>query len=242
MWLRRIRNSAARRGLWHTLGLVPRGTAEAIVRALGFRKRVDEAGLEFDRQFGINTAGRIPLGELTVHSDNVLLGRLYAPASITLAKSLLDRLPISHAQFTFIDFGSGMGRVALFASTYAFKQVYGVEFAEELHGIAVENGNKTQLLIQRQSPVRFECMDAVDYQIPDGNMVCFFFNPFETPVMKKVVGNIVESLRRKPRECYLIYVRPLARAAIDACGVWTSLETGELHVIYRYVGQETDGS
>jgi hypothetical protein len=234
MWGRRILTSVARRGLWPTLKLAPGGAADAILRAAGFRKRLDDAGLDFDRRFGITTAGRIPLGELTVHSENVLFGKLYAPASVPLVKSLLDRLPISHPNFSFIDFGSGMGRVVLFASTYPFKEVRGVEFAEELHGIALENRDKTVNLAERHAPVRFECMDAVDYRIPDGNLVCFFFNPFEAPIMNKVIANLVESLRGTPRECYLIYVRPLARKVIDACGVWTPVEEDELHVIYRY--------
>jgi len=145
-------------------------------------------------------------------------------------------LHIPHNQFSFIDFGSGMGRVALFASTYPFKEVRGVEFAQELHNAAVQNGHKTAHLPKRQAPLQFDCMDAANYEIPDGNLVCFFFNPFEAPVMNKVIANLMESLRGKPRECYLIYVRPLARAVIDACGVWTLVETGELHIIYRYDG------
>src|ERR1700674_1900831 len=107
MWLRRISNSVARRGVWPTLQLVPTGAVDVTIRALGFRKRHDEAGLEFDRQFGIKTTGRIPLGQLTVRSDNVLYGRLYSPASITMVKSLLESLPIAYNQFSFIDFGSG---------------------------------------------------------------------------------------------------------------------------------------
>jgi len=236
-----MHNSVARRGLWPTLRLVPNGAVDAIIRALGFRKRDDEAGLEFDRQLGISTCGRISLGELTVHSDNVLLGRHYSPVYVTILRSLIDNLRISHAEFSFVDFGSGMGRVALFAATYPFREVRGVEFAQELHDVAVDNANKTAHSRQRQAPVRFDCMDAVDYPIPDGNLVCFFFNPFEAPVMKKVVGNLAESLRRKPRKCYLIYVRPLSRAAIEAYGVWTALELGETHVIYHFDGRSAVG-
>jgi len=241
MWQHRLQNSIARRGMWATLRMMPRGGVDAIVRGLGFRERDDEAGREFDRQLGISTCGRIPLGELTVHSGNVLCGRLYSPVSITILRSLIDNLRIPHAEFSFVDFGSGMGRVALFAATHPFKEVRGGEFAQELRDVAVDNANRTAHLPQRQAPVHFDCMDAVDYPIPDGNLVCFFFNPFEAPIMKKVVGNLTESLRRKPRKCYLIYVRPLFRAAIEAYGIWTTLEVDETHAIYLFDGSRAAG-
>ena len=61
---------------------------------------------------------------------------LYQPTSPKIATAILSRLELDYPQYTFIDFGSGKGRVLLIASGFPFKAVIGVEFAEELHRVA----------------------------------------------------------------------------------------------------------
>ena len=47
--------------------------------------------------------------------------------------------------------------------------------------------------------------DARFYQIPPTVSVFFFYNPFIWSIFEPVVENILESLRRHPRETRLIY-------------------------------------
>jgi len=46
---------------------------------------------------------------------------------------VLEKLSINHSEFTFIDFGSGKGRVLFLASEYPYKKIIGVELARMLH-------------------------------------------------------------------------------------------------------------
>ncbi len=189
---------------------------------------------EFDQSMGITTSPVVRLVALTVKSENVLMGSTYVATPASLLRKVIDGLTIDYSDFTFVDFGSGMGRVVLYAARFPYKQVIGVEFAEELHAAAEENVRNTNSAPERQSPIRLYCMDAVAFDPSAGNLVCFFFNPFAARVMEKVVGNLTRSLTNNQRECILVYLHPLERAVIDANPQWEVQEEGQSHVIYRF--------
>jgi len=48
-------------------------------------------------------------------------------------------LPHDVSSHSFVDYGSGKGRVLLVASDYAFKKIVGVEFSKVLNDVAVAN-------------------------------------------------------------------------------------------------------
>ena len=240
-YIRQLRNSIARRGFWPALRLAPRDLEYMAYRLVRRFRRPDPEDVafereeeEFDRAMGMTTAPVVRLVGLTVKSDNVLLGSTYVPTPVYLLRPALDGLSIHHSDFTFVDFGSGMGRVVLYAARFPFKQVIGVEFAEELHAAAEQNVRNTEGAPERLSPIRLYCMDATEFQLPQGNLVCFFSNPFAAPVMEKVVGLLTRSLVDQRRECLLIYLFPIERALIDADRHWEVLEERQSSVIYRF--------
>jgi SAM-dependent methyltransferase len=197
-------------------------------------RRTDLEGDDFDREMGISTSENIPLGALTVNSANAVLGRKYVASPMSVLRPIFEKLSIHYSDYRFVDFGSGMGRVVLYAARCPFREVIGVEFAAELHAAAQDNVRKTESLPERQAPISLYCMDAAEFSIPDGNLICFFFNPFEAPVMEKVVAHLTESLIQNPRDCMIIYVNPLARIVFDDNPRWTLQEQGEFHVIYQF--------
>jgi SAM-dependent methyltransferase len=194
----------------------------------------DREEQDFDRDMGISTYPIVRLVGLTVNSDNVLLGSTYVASPVSLLRPVLDGLSLHHPDFTFIDLGSGMGRVVLYAARFPYKQVIGVEFAEELHAAADQNMRDAVDAPARLGPIRLYCMDAVDFEPPNGNLVCFFFNPFASPVMEKVVSRLTRSLRNDPRDCIVIYLHPLERAVFDTNGHWEVQEEGQSYVIYKF--------
>ncbi|MGB6232555.1 MAG: hypothetical protein WBF46_03705 [Candidatus Acidiferrales bacterium] len=109
-------------------------------------------------------------------------------------------------EFTFVDFGSGKGRVLVAAASHAFKTVIGVELCSDLHLAAVKNISKARRL-RCQSVVSVN-MDARDFSIPQTPCVLFFYNPFIGAIMEKVLSNIRESLRAHPRPAFVIYLNP----------------------------------
>jgi|GEM_PF-1443760 len=163
----------------------------------------------FDRKYGVKTAGRNYLPDLTTASNNYKECFWYEPMSAKIFRQIMRQLHIPFDQFEFIDFGSGKGRVLFLASEYGFKKITGVEFAQELHHIAGEN-----IAIWRsnnaQSQNIFEniCTDATNFPIPKSPLVIFFNSLFKGTVMDRVINNVLTSYAMNPREIALIFYGP----------------------------------
>ena len=127
------------------------------------------------------------------------------------------------AEDVFIDFGCGKGRVLLAASQYGFKRVEGIELAGELCEIARNNIAAFASKQRLKTEFRVVQQDAGTYEVPDDANYFYFFNPFGEQVMRSTMGNIVNSLQRRPRAATLIYCNPLCRRCIEETGVFHAL-------------------
>jgi Histone methylation protein DOT1 len=162
----------------------------------------------YDWRHRVDTGGKKGLAELTVSSNNVTLGNSFQPTPPRTVRVLLQQLPINYSEYVFIDFGSGKGGVLLVAAEFPFREVIGIEFAEELHLIAERNICQYRGL--RLCPtVRSVHSDAVQFQFPPKPLVLYFFNPFHRLIMEQVLVNLMESHRMNPREFLLLYQAPL---------------------------------
>ena len=70
--------------------------------------------------FGVSSEGSIALRELAIDSENRTLGFPYVPSPGLLVDTLLVQPRGDLGRFSFVDFGSGKGRVLLVASHYPF--------------------------------------------------------------------------------------------------------------------------
>jgi predicted RNA methylase len=104
---------------------------------------------------------------------------------------------------TFIDFGSGKGRVVILAAKMGFKKVIGVEFSKELCDICNQNIRKLKL-----DNVEIINEDAVKLEIPINTSVFFFFCPFSEQVFLKVLDKVSLSILKTPRKAYVVSVNP----------------------------------
>jgi len=150
------------------------------------------ATFDFDRKHGTDTDGEIPV-ELLDHTAGVAPQR---------------ELPIERSEYTFVDLGSGKGRVVLLASQFGFGRVVGIEASPTLHQIAGQNlrawakdGNDTRNLELRRE-------DAAITEIPEQPCVVYLFNPFRERTVARVLLNVKWSLQRAPRDLWLIYYNP----------------------------------
>jgi hypothetical protein len=144
----------------------------------------------YDTFHGVQTCGDVPIDGLTVRGMSSVQGLKYQPNPPGTTRHLLDSLSIDFPRTTFIDMGSGKGRVLLVAAEYPFKEVLGIEFAEQLHEIAVQNIRSYRGRLRCRT-VRSLCLDAVDFILPGGPLLLHFFNPFPGPVLQRVLSNIV---------------------------------------------------
>lgn len=124
----------------------------------------------------------------------------------------LSALGINPEEFTFVDFGSGRGRVILTAASLPFKQCIGVEFSRTLHTEARENiDNYPRHLLSCADNVALN-LDARHFELPAGNIVAFFFNPFLGTVLDQVAANIERAAREANRKVYVIFANTTGAA------------------------------
>jgi SAM-dependent methyltransferase len=170
------------------------------------RRQAFEEEQRFDQSLGIETAGIVRLDELKIDSPNRIAGSRYQATSPALFRQLINRINIDHRQFSFIDFGSGKGRVLMLASEFQFRCVTGVEFSKQLHEIALRN--IAAYPRERVACGRLEsiCIDATEFELPTDPLVLYFYNPFELRVWQIVLARLQRSLERCPRPVYILFI------------------------------------
>lgn len=149
------------------------------------------------------------LSSLTIDSENQLLGVEYTPTPVLVLSWIFQSLKINEPDWTFVDIGSGRGRVVIAASKRDFKKVIGVEFAEELHREAANN-----LSIQSRDALELDRVkllhaDATRFEIPDGPCVFYLFNPFQESVLEGFLNNAIQSYEAFPRPMIFAYSNPV---------------------------------
>jgi SAM-dependent methyltransferase len=191
----RLRRALQRYGVWGTIAKCAR-IAAATPRTLRARRR----DRTFDARYAIDTAGIVHLHELDVTGANVRYGVRYEPTNPEWFRDLIGWLPIDYRDFVFVDFGAGKGRALVLASEFPFKRIVGVEFSSTLAEIARRNVER----LSERADFEVRCTDAVDYELPDEPCVLYFYNPFASPVLQKVLANIRRSLERMPRHLFIV--------------------------------------
>jgi hypothetical protein len=170
------------------------------------RRRSRERQIAFDRELNIETTDIVHLNALAVGGTTAEHGTGYQPSDPDLFSGIVRSLTIDLGKYTFVDFGSGKGRVVLMAAMLPFRRIVGVEFAEALHQIACDNKARFPTDKLRCEHVELLRMDAVDFVIPEGPLVLYFHNPFDKVVMDRVASNISRSATQRPRPIYVILV------------------------------------
>jgi SAM-dependent methyltransferase len=200
---------------------------------LGTRLRRAYHGWTFDRTFGVDTAGLI---ERPVPSAGGIaeLGRPYDGSNPSNFNRIIRGLKLRHEEFSFVDFGSGKGRVLLLAAAFPFRNITGVEWSADLHETAARN-----ISIYRGpracSDVRSYCMDAAELPIPQGKCLLYFFNPFKDEIMARVIENVTRSFEADPREMVVVYVNPKSRNILDRQQFIQAVTDRGWFVVYRAV-------
>ena len=139
------------------------------------------------------------------------------PTALRAGRHILRDLPVSDfSHYTFIDMGSGKGRMLLLAAELPFRRIIGVEFASDLHALAVRNvksyRNARQACFQLE-PVN---VDAMQYVFPIEPLLVYFFYPFHQSVMEPVIENLGRSLAEHPRDVIVVYHNPALSGIIEA--------------------------
>jgi predicted RNA methylase len=198
----------------------------------------------FDWRHNISTCGIASLAQMTIKGDNARHGVRYEPCHPKFLIETLRALAIQHEHYTFIDLGSGKGRVLLVASEFSFREVIGVEFARELHEIACENIRRYRSASQKTRHVRSVHDDAISFDFPASPLVLFLANPFGPEVLVPILRRLQTSLASHPRDAIIVYAAPDHGDLIERETMLTCIERRVYHNTYRTATSTTpqDGS
>ncbi len=185
-------------------------------------------GWWFDTTRRVDTSGFVGLDKLTLVGSNKK-GHEYLAARPAVVRPILRSLPIrNHSEYTFVDLGSGKGRILFLAAEYGFRKVEGVEFALELHEAAVANIHRYRHSGQHRPRIESVNLDAADYEFPRDNLVVYLFNPFGANVMEKVMSNLAASIQEHPRHVIMVIVWPELAPLADRAP-WLELHSQARH-------------
>lgn len=194
------------------------------------RKRRRYGDLDYDWEFRVDTTSA------TVGWRTRLLGLLhsqYQPIESELFREIMSSLDIDFRQFTFLDIGSGKGRVLLLAAEYPFRRVTGIELLPELNSVAQDNIRKYSTEKRACREVETLCGDAIEFVFPADSIVVFLFNPLPESGLKKVVGNLEASLQETPRPAYVIYANPVLEEIFTSHSTLTKIGGTHQYSLFR---------
>lgn len=177
----------------------------SLIGFLPARRRASEQKSPFDEQFNVDTAGVVRIASLDISSPNYIHARYYKASNPEYLRDALGNLGIDYRNYTFLDFGSGKGLALLVASEYPFRHIIGLEFGAELHRIAEQNIGRYRSSTQQCRSIRSVCADATTFELPGEPLVCYFYEPFEAPVLKKVLDNFASWIAGKSKPLIIIY-------------------------------------
>jgi hypothetical protein len=189
----------------------------------------------FERQFGAATGFVIPVGRLDFDEEARSHAEPYFPSSYLFLHEAFAASGLDCRNQVFVDFGCGMGRALLFASTLPFKRIVGVELSPSLCRSAEQNLERYYRSRGKTTPEW--CVvnaDARLFIIPDDATVFYIFNAFDATIVGKVLDNIVASVLAHPRKCYLIYINPIHDGLVTKRGFKKITNCTTDYVIYAH--------
>jgi SAM-dependent methyltransferase len=155
----------------------------------------------------------------------------YEPTPPRIVDEVLAALPVEPSALTFVDLGSGKGRVVLLASRHPFRAVVGIEHRASLHAAADRNRQIFERSGEVCSPIHLLCGDVARYPLPDGPILVWLFNPFGPDVLRPLVQRL-----QRP-EVYVAYVLPIHHDLLQDAGFCELARGGDSDWPWQILGR-----
>jgi predicted RNA methylase len=146
--------------------------------------------------------------EISFRGTAGLFASHYHPAPARVIFHALNDLPIRHEDYVFVDFGSGKGRALLVAANFGFRKVIGVEASPALNDVALQNIARYRSDQQKCRAIEAHCMDCLEFECPDENIILYMYHPFAASVLRDVLARVAQRFSRSSREIYIVYLSP----------------------------------
>jgi SAM-dependent methyltransferase len=254
----------------HTVAQVAEAAYRFFREFLPGRRKAKYGDMDYDFDHSVDTTrANVGFREQLIAA---LSGHQYFPTEPWLFEQMMEALSVRQSafsretglqDFTFVDLGSGKGRVLLMAAPYGFKKIIGVEFMPEWHRVAQENirkfaehskenpdelcgtgthgaaekmkneGTDKSACATKAQAIEALCMDARDFDFPAGPLVVYLFNPFPEPVLAAVLDRLRHSLLLAPRPVFVAYRYPEFDSLLERCGWLTKIAGTEQWAVWR---------
>lgn len=179
------------------------------------------SGLFFDWRFNVSTHEPLDRFDLDVTDESKMSAWSYVACSPSRFSKVMNMLDINPSEYTFVDIGSGKGRVLIMAAQRGFKSIIGVEFSMSLHKTALQNiHNYQQLKNHNFAMIQLLNIDAIKFQIPKEPCVLCLFNPFQAPVMEKFLAQLQLQIQDRKTPLFVFYIHPTEKLLIEKTGIF----------------------
>jgi len=170
----------------------------------------------FDWRHGVETGARVAVAELTDLDERLARHAVhYEATSIPKFERALRLLGPRVAGFTFIDLGSGKGRVLMLAARHPFRRIVGVELSASLHATARANVAAFTARHGNSPSIECVCADASAHDLPEGDLVVFLYNPFDATLLALARDRMLAACEREPRKLAVVYINPLHHSIFE---------------------------
>ncbi len=232
-WLRDVRNwwkdERTRTSFSSTTRIFAKALWEFSRDSTPSRKRQRFGDMDFDWEFRVDTtSARVGWRERLMGE----LHSLYQPTEPDAFRKMMLRLPVSFHEFTFIDIGSGKGRVMLMAADYPFRRIIGLELLPALHAIAEQNRAKYKSGTQQCFQLEPICCDVCDFEFPPEPSLLYLFHPLSRADLRRFLVHLQRSLEDQPRPVYAVYYNPVFDFIFEETNILRRIEWGDHYAIY----------
>ena len=172
----------------------------------------------FDARHGTDTNADLTPREAAIPIERRRGATLYLPTMDQDLEAILAALPWSETlrrRSSFVDLGSGKGRVVFLAAMRAFRLVIGVELSPVLHEVATKNLAIMESSGVLASPVDLVLEDAAAFEPPDHPVLTYLYHPFRDDIAREAIARLVRSVERKPRPAAILYCHPTMQPCIS---------------------------
>ncbi len=172
------------------------------------------AGRRFDADHHVTTEALIFLGELDPEAvgPSIEFATHYEPTPLPDADRCLDLFKGPLTDTTFVDIGSGMGRMLFVAARRPFRTIVGVEISPALHEVAKDNLARIDRSTFACNDLRLVRAEVGRFVLPRGDLALYLYNPFRA----EVLAPLAERLATREGTCTIVYHTPLERAVFDS--------------------------
>ncbi|WP_263356941.1 class I SAM-dependent methyltransferase [Acidicapsa ligni] len=187
----------------------------------------------FDVEHGVQTSGLVSGRHLGTGHAHDRHSTAYYGIAPSVFRELCARwrstsLVAPSQDYTFIDFGAGMGRAMLLAARMPFREVIGVELNPVLAATAQKNIDKWNLSARARCPMRIVCQDAIEFEFPATPCLAYMFNPFREPVIKSLIRHMESSFARRPGQLDVLYANHEFADLFEKNQRWARLWAGPI--------------